>query len=95
MAVLKYVRDDLYNDFVGTCKVNKKGTPKIGIFQKIGRGKQQRGACRQMIQNCNGKLAYFIAWQDNKPVHILSTMKSDFANVIDEFKTKIANDGKD
>ena len=48
-----------------------------------------------MIQNCNGKLAYFIAWQDNKPVHILSTMKSDFANVIDEFKTKIANDGKD
>ena len=76
LAVLKYVRDDLCNNFVGTCKVNKKGIPKEGIFPKVGRGKQRRGACRQMIQNSNGKLAYFIAWQDNKPVHILSTIKS-------------------
>jgi len=41
MAVLKYVRDDLCNDFVGTCKTNKTGIPKDGIFPKVGRGKQQ------------------------------------------------------
>ena len=29
-----------------------------------------------MIQNSNAKLACFIAWQDNKPVHILSIVKS-------------------
>jgi len=44
LAVLKYVRDDLCNDFVGTCKISKKGIPKDGIFPKVGRGKQQRGA---------------------------------------------------
>ena len=76
MAALEYVRDDLRNHFVGTCKTNKKGIPKDGIFPKVGRNKQQRGACKQMMQNDNGKIAYLVAWQDNKPVHILSTLKS-------------------
>jgi len=90
LAVLKYVRDDLCNHFVGTCKTNKKGIPKDGIFPKVGRGKQQRGACKQMVQNCSGKLAYFISWQDNKPVHILSTLKSGLR----ECQRRVQNDNK-
>ena len=88
LAVLKFVRDDLCNNFVGTCKTNKKGIPKDGIFPKVGRGKQQRGACRQMMQNSNGKFAYFISWQDNKPVHILSTIKSGLR----ECQRRVQND---
>ena len=76
MAALEYVRDTLRNDFVGTCKANKQGIPKDGLFPKVGRGKQRRGAHKQMMKNDNGRKAYFTAWQDNKPVHILSTIKS-------------------
>jgi len=90
MAVLKYVRDDLCNHFVGTCKTNKKGIPKDGVFAKVGRGKQKRGACKQMMQQqtWDGKLAYFISWQDNKPVHILSTLKSGLR----ECKRRVQNE---
>ena len=73
---LEFVRDTLRNDFVGTCKANKKGIPKDGLFPKVGRGKQRRGTCKQMVITENGKRAYFVAWQDNKPVHILSTLNS-------------------
>lgn len=79
MAALTYIRDTLSNHFVGTCKANKQGIPKDGIFPKVGRGKQRRGASKQMVKNDNGKKAYFVAWQDNKPVHILSTIKSGHA----------------
>ena len=73
---LLFVRDTLRNHFVGTCKANKKNIPKDGLFQKVGRGKMKRGACKQMVITENGKNAYFVAWQDNKPVHILSTLNS-------------------
>ena len=73
---LLFVRDTLRNHYVGTCKANKKDIPKDGLFQKVGRGKKKRGACKQMVITENGKNAYFVAWQDNKPVHILSTIKS-------------------
>ena len=61
MGAIEYVRDTLGNHFVGTCKANKQGIPKDGIFPKVGRNKQMRGACKQMVKNDNGKKAYFIA----------------------------------
>ena len=58
---------------VGTVKVNRKGLPREGIFPKTGAGKQQKGTvkCMQRL----GWDIYFTAWQDNKPVHLLSTFK--------------------
>ena len=62
---------------VGTVKTNKQGLPEIGKIAKKGVGKKERGHFQQTshdIPNCNdGTKAYFTAWQDKKPVHLLST----------------------
>ena len=52
---LEFIRDTLRNDFVGTCKANKKGIPNDGLFPKDGRGKQRIGACKQMVITKNGR----------------------------------------
>ena len=78
MEALIFVKKTIGADYVGTVKANKKSLPKEAIFPKVGRGKKQRGDSKQMrvkLKNSND-YAYFVAWQDNKPVHILSTLRS-------------------
>lgn len=61
--------------YVGTIKVNKTGLPKKGLFAKTGAAKHARGDMQcyeSSVPNSETKL-YFTAWQDSKPVHILST----------------------
>ncbi len=57
----------------GTTKVNRKGLPKDGIFPKKGAGKMIKGSVRCM--KMPGHDIYLTAWQDNKPVHMLSNIK--------------------
>ena len=78
MEALIFVKKTIGADYVGTVKANNKSLPKEAIFPKVGRGKKQRGDSKQMrvkLKNSND-YAYFVAWQDNKPVHILSTLRS-------------------
>ncbi len=72
---LKFVKS-INAEYVGTIKTNKRGLPQEGIFPKKGRGKKARGVMKQMSCDLNGYKAYLNAWMDNKPVHILSTMRS-------------------
>lgn len=63
---------------VGTVKTNKQGLPDIGKIAKTGQGKKERGYFQQTAhdipgENNVGKKSYFTAWQDRKPVHLLST----------------------
>ena len=74
MLTMEYICDTLGNYFKGTCKANKQGIPNDGIFPKDGRNKQPRGTRRQIVKLMEKKV-YFTAWQDNKPVHLLSTLK--------------------
>ncbi len=60
-------------DSIGTCKVNRKGLPKEGILPKNGKGKQPKGTVRCMKKI--DKNIFFTGWQDNKPVHMLSTIR--------------------
>ena len=64
------------NHYLGTVRTNKRGLPpKEFHFQKTGRNKKQRGDMMQMKKTLpSGKDVYFIAWYDNKPVHILSSI---------------------
>ena len=64
---------------LGTCKVNRKGLPREGIFPKKGAGKQPRESVKCMRRL--GVDIYFTAWQDNKPVHMLSTIKPKLQNI--------------
>lgn len=68
------------NHFVGTVKTNKRKLPEEGKFAKSGKNKKARGEGKQMqtTVKVNDTLhaAYFIAWMDKKPVHLLSTIKS-------------------
>jgi hypothetical protein len=57
----------------GTVKVNRKGLPQDGVFPKKGNGKRVKGDVKCMKKD--GEEIYFTAWQDNKPVHMLSTFK--------------------
>lgn len=64
--------------FVGTIKINKSGIPEAGKFPKTGAGVKRRGTMKQMSADVGtgnkAITAYFTAWQDNKPVHILSSI---------------------
>jgi len=65
------------NHCPGTINSNKRGMPAEGKFPKTGRLKKNRGEYKQMEKlNPNGKKSYFTAWQDNKPVHLLSSFPS-------------------
>ena len=65
---------------VGTVKINRKGLPKEGIFPKKGAGKRDKGdvKCMQKL----GEDLFFTAWQDNKPVHMLSTIKPQLQKIM-------------
>ena len=64
------------NHYLGTVRVNKKGLPpKEFHFPRTGRNKRQRGEMIQMKTTLlNGTNIYFIAWHDNKPVHMISSI---------------------
>jgi hypothetical protein len=65
---------------VGTIMANKKSVPKSCVFRKAKRGepKKPRGAMQVRETTIPGSTdsLYFIAWQDNKPVHLLSTIQT-------------------
>lgn len=65
------------NHSIGTVKTNKKGLCKTSLFPKTGRGKKKRGEMKQMVTKVlDEKPIYQLSWQDNKPVHLLSTLPS-------------------
>ena len=70
---------------MGTVKVNRKGFPKEGIFPKKGAGKRNKGdvKCKQRL----GEDLFFTAWQDNKPVHMLSTIKPRLQKIMRKSST--------
>lgn len=73
----EYVTNEIGAHYIGTIKVNKRNLPKVGIFPKTGPDKKLRGEMKQMTcKSKSGKDAYFVAWQDAKPVHILTSLKS-------------------
>jgi hypothetical protein len=65
------------NHAIGTVRTNKLGLPAAGKFPKTGKGRKDRGTSQQMKATINRKDLYFISWQDNKPVHLLSTIPSE------------------
>ena len=62
-------------------KTNKRKLPAIGKFARTGKNKKQRGESNEMTRDFNGKSAYFLAWMDKKPGHLLSSIKSYAAEV--------------
>ena len=72
------VKLDLGNHIAGTCKVNRSGLYKPGIFPKKGAGVKERGAyeCYSIKMPGSGEKLYMICWMDSKPVHMLSTIPS-------------------
>jgi len=62
----------------GTVKANRGKLPKSSIFKKKGPQLKARGVimdCRTLYVDEVGTI-YFTAWQDSKPVHMLSTFKT-------------------
>jgi hypothetical protein len=75
----------------GTVRINKKHLPKAALFPKTGRNQHARGDMRQLsapLRDCMEKV-YFIAWQDNKPVHFLTTFPA-YATTV-ERHNRLAN----
>ena len=66
-------------DMIGTAKINRKGLPKAGIFPKKGKNKKEKGQVKCMKKD--GEDIYFTAWMDNKPVHMISTIKPTLINL--------------
>ena len=60
-------------EVVGTCKTNRRGIPKSSVFPLTGRAKRLRGTIACKRAEFEGKNFFFTSWQDNKPVHMLST----------------------
>lgn len=58
-------------EFVGTIKAGRKNMPKNGFFPKTGALKRNRGDMQCLHHPVLN--SYLTAWQDNKPVHLLST----------------------
>ena len=64
----------------GTVKTNRKGLPREGIFPKKGPLKKAKGSVKCMKKR--GEDVYLVAWQDNKPVHMLSHIKPRLLNIM-------------
>ena len=70
---------------LGTVRSNRKGLPKDRLFPKEGRGKRRRGEAEVSsttvsIKNEDKKI-YLVCWQDNKPVHLLSSTPTSLSQV--------------
>lgn len=57
----------------GTLRVNRQDIPKEKLFKKTGPTKQRRGTAKVYIATIENGILVLTCWQDNKPVHILST----------------------
>jgi hypothetical protein len=66
-------------DSVGTVRTNRKGMPQEAVFPKKGAGKQPKGTVKCMQKEGSG--IYFTSWQDNKPVHMLSSIKPSLVKI--------------
>lgn len=68
---------------IGTCRTNRQGIPLAHYrYAKTGANKGARGAVRQLMKQLpNGTRLYFVSWMDNKPVNMLSTLKSKITRV--------------
>jgi hypothetical protein len=60
-------------EFCGTIRLNRKGVPKPHAFTA---GKKSRGSTRIVSTSWIQERIYFIAWQDSKPVHMLTSFIS-------------------
>lgn len=79
------------SELIGTVKVNKEGLPAAGKMSKTGPNKKKRGECQQSVHDIPGEVipkAYFTAWMDKKPVHILSTFGGGVGNCIRKVQDK-------
>ena len=75
-------------DFNGTIKTNKKFLPKLPKMKKGGRNSTARGTMRSyMVQTSAGRTIYYTQWMDNKPVSMVSSIKT--------FKTEVMRNIKD
>ena len=62
---------------VGTIKTNRSGLPKQHLLPYKGKNVKPRGYMHQFRKKVtDNKFIYFTAWQDSKPVHLISTIKS-------------------
>lgn len=80
----EFIKSEVHADYIGTIKTNKSHLPAEGKFAKTGGGRKRRGDMKQMVAKMFDSPAsdmYFIAWMDNNPVHLLSTIKSHRAEV--------------
>jgi hypothetical protein len=62
-------------EYIGTIRTNRAGVPRAAVFPKTGAGVRERGTIKAMKNTVNGHDYYITSWQDNKPVHILSTFR--------------------
>ena len=67
--------------FVGTIKTNRSQLPKEGILPYKGVGAKARGFMHGFVNIIKGFSVYFYAWQDSKPVHMVSTIRSSWQNI--------------
>lgn len=83
-------------DYITTMKTRRTGIPNAGIFPSKGNGVRERGSMMIMEQTLGimEKKAYFIAWQDNKPVHILSTIPSGISKC-KRWKSIVTNNSRE
>ena len=75
----EFVKGTIHAEYLGTIKVNKSHLPADGKFPKKGRNKKRRGEMKQMMARLSSHpnaWMYFVAWMDNNPVHLISTIPS-------------------
>lgn len=66
----------------GTIKSNRKNIPKHGIFPKTGRNVKVRGSMQRYHIKVGDDSIQFIAWMDNKPVHLLTTLPTVYRSTV-------------
>ena len=79
MLTMEYIRDTLGNHFVVLAKLTNMEYQKTEFFQKLVAINNQEVLVDKWPKLMEKKV-YFTACQDNKPVHLLSTLKSSVVN---------------
>jgi hypothetical protein len=76
-------------ELVGTVRTNRAGLDRDTVIPKSGPNARPKGFmhCVQ-AEVCPGKQCYFTAWQDNKPVHMLSTFPPQRQPILRHCKSK-------
>jgi hypothetical protein len=63
-------------NFVGTLRVNRSGIPREQLFPKTGRQVRNRGEMAMFRKEFPEGVLRVVCWQDTKPVHLLTSLKS-------------------